>query len=192
VTADLTVADTATITVSPSTRAKLLRLLVMGKGLDDAAVDCGLPDTVAYAVASGAGWPNLARVGEVLGRPVGAVEVPAPREPEPDPEPAELAVEDHPAVERALSLARLVREKDADAVARLTGGWSQADLLDVCLALASLLPAPLDPEVALAWLDLPAREWPVAVLRVEVARWGAGCRDRTASEAWVEWERRGL
>lgn len=75
--------------------------------------------------------------------------------------------------------------------ARLAGGWSQADLLEVALALASLLPAPLDPEVALAWLDLPPEEWPEETLAVEVARWDAGARDATAEVARVERDRRG-
>lgn len=185
----MTVAETAQISVNPATRAKLLRLLANGKGLDDAAVEAGLPDTVAHAVAVDAGWPNLARVDEVRRAGFKAVEVPAPREPEPPAEPE--PVEDHPAVERALKLARLVREKDHAKVARFAGAWSGPELLDVALALASLLPCPVDPEAALAWLDLPAGEWPEGVLVVEVARWEAGCRDATAVAARVERDRRG-
>lgn len=186
----MTVAETAQISVNPATRAKLLRLLANGKGLDDAAVEAGLPDTVAHAVAVDAGWPNLARVDEVRRAGFKAVEVPAPREPEPPAEPE--PVEDHPAVERALKLARLVREKDHAKVARFAGAWSGPELLEVCLALASLLPCPVDPDVSLAWLDLPPEEWPEEALRFEAARYGLGCRDRTASEAHQEWERRGL
>jgi hypothetical protein len=192
VTADLTVADTATITVSPSTRAKLLRLLVMGKGLDDAAVDCGLPDTVAHAVASGAGWPNLARVGEVLGRPVGAVEVPVPREPEPDPEPAEPAEpggEDHPAVERVRALTGALRDRDTDAVAALAGAWTPLETFEVACLAAVLARGDLGQ--ALEVLDLPAGEWSAETVAGEAARWDAGDRDATAEAGRVERDRRG-
>jgi hypothetical protein len=191
----VTVADTAKFSVGAASRNKLLRLLVNGKGLDDAAVECGLPDSVAHQVASDAGWPNLAKVDVERRKPFRGVEVPAPRASEPeapaDPPESEPVVEDHPAVERALSLARLVRDKDPDQIARLTGAWSPVELLETALALAAMVPLGVEPEVALLWLDRPAGEWPPPVVAVEAGRWDAGARDRTALAGVEERARRG-
>jgi hypothetical protein len=156
-------------------------------------VDCGLPDTVAHAVASGAGWPNLARVGEVLGRPVGAVEVPAPREPEPDREPPadepEPVVEDHPAVERVRALTAALRDRDTDAVAALAGAWTLLETFEVACLAAVLARGDLGQ--GLEVLDLPAGEWSAETVAGEAARWDAGDRDATAEAGRVERERRG-
>lgn len=175
--------ETTVPEVDPEARIRLLRSLAHGRKWTAARAASRLREDVAQGVAAEAGWPDVRKVREAWMSSL----MPAPRAGDAEPE----APEDHQAVERALALARTVRSRHHERVARLTGRWSHADLLEVALALASMLPAPLDPEVALAWLDLPAEEWPEPVLVVEVARWEAGCRDATAEAARVERDRRG-
>lgn len=182
--------------VDEAARALLLSHLGRGHGMAIACRMSGVDKDDARRFADAWGWPDKQAIRSrwlrEMDSPVPAQRAPEPAaEPAPEPPAEPEPPEDHRAVERALALARAVRSRHHERVARLTGGWSQADLLEVALALASLLPAPLDPEVALAWLDLPAEEWPAETLAVEVGRWDAGARDATAEAARVERDRRG-
>lgn len=104
--------------------------------------------------------------------------------------PAPAAEPDHPAVATALELARTVRTRDPDTVALVLATLTTPELAEVALALAAMLRPDTDPATALAWLDLPAREWPGDVLAAEHQRWAAGDRDATARDAHDEHDRR--
>lgn len=104
--------------------------------------------------------------------------------------PPAAAEPDHPAVATALELARTVRTRDPDTVAHLLGVLTTPELAETALALAAMLRPGTDPDEALAWLDLPAREWPGDVLAAEYGRWIAGDRDATAQDAHDEHARR--
>jgi hypothetical protein len=110
--------------------------------------------------------------------------------PTPAAEPVPEPVGDHPAVAHALALAGAVRTRDPDQVAPILAALSTPELADAALALAAMVPPGIDPADALAWLDLPARQWPDAVLAVEHQRWTAGARDATALDAHTEHTRR--
>lgn len=163
-----TVGEAAAVSVSAASRAKLLRLLCNGRGLDDAALEAGLPDVLAHAVAVGAGWPDLVRVDVERRKPFRAVEVPAPRPavedeaPAVEEQPAAPAPgpgpEDHPAAVRALQLHQAVHARDQDRMGALGGSWTVLEVWETCVALAAMVPAGVDPEAALAWLDHPEEE----------------------------------
>lgn len=101
-----------------------------------------------------------------------------------------LAEPDHPAVGTALELARTVRTRDPDAVMAILGVLTTPELAEVALALAAMVRPATDPDTALAWLDLPAREWTDGVLTAEHSRWEGGERDATALAAYTEHARR--
>lgn len=104
--------------------------------------------------------------------------------------PALAAEPDHPAVATALELARTIRDRDPDTVAVVLAALTTPELAEVALALAAMVRPDTDPDTALAWLDLPASEWPDAVLAAEYGRWVAGERDATARDARDEHVRR--
>lgn len=188
----MTAAVAAASRVTPEERVTLLRNLAQGKSFSYACQVAGLSRHVARGVAMDAGWPDREEVKltwmTLLRQPAA---VPAPRAPEPPAPVPDPALDDHPAVERALSLVRVARDLSPDAVHAVTRDWTVGDLLETAVALAALVPLGVEPDAALAWLDLPAEEWPDPVVRVEWNRWEAGARDATASAAASEAEARG-
>lgn len=120
--------------------------------------------------------PRVEPVPTALGAPVAAVDT-------------AVAPEDHEAVARALACVRAVRESP-EAVGRLLGTWTIADLWEAFVALAAMHPPGLDEATALEWCDLPPQEWSDEVLAVEYQRWLAGCGDRAACLAETETHRR--
>lgn len=90
----------------------------------------------------------------------------------------------------ALRMHTAVRQ-DKDAVRRVLYDLADREArITVALDLLAVIPADLDPEAALAWVDLPVQEWPDDVLEAEAARAAAGARDGVALVADVELRRR--
>ena len=94
------------------------------------------------------------------------------------------------AVPRAVRLVRAIRDEGPHSVALETDHLDRQELIALVVALAAMVPADVDPAKALAWIDLPAAEWPADLLVRESARHDDGARDATAVLAAAELNRR--
>jgi hypothetical protein len=187
VTAETTLSRAAEPEVDEAARAVFLSHLGRGHGMTISLRMADLDRETGRRLAEAWGWPDKGAVRDRWRAEVAVV--PAPREPEPaaDPE-LDPASEDHPAVGRAVALARALRDRDADAVAALAGSWTALEAFEVACVAAVV--APVDLAGALEVLDLPVGEWSAETVAREASRWDAGCRDRVACDAHLERTRR--
>jgi hypothetical protein len=94
------------------------------------------------------------------------------------------------AVRNACALAAILRGRDRAAVQAVVDPLGRDELVDLLVAACAMLPAHVDAEVRLRWIDLEPVAWSDALLAGEASRWDGGDRDATARMAIEESARR--